>query len=89
MAGMYGSSQEVRDELIAVCRECGIKVENSTPTIIYAVSDDPRASLVDIRDRLQRTIFREYAIREGDQEAYVTVLDSIDRPITVKVRRLL
>ncbi|MFI6958686.1 hypothetical protein ACIBJI_35125 [Nocardia sp. NPDC050408] len=87
MAGMYASNQQVRDELIAHCKASGAVIEDSTPAMIYASSADPRRTITDLRNTLADTLFRERTAHDGDQEAFITVLDAIDRTITVKVRR--
>lgn len=84
---MYPSNQQVRDELSALCTASGVKVEDSTTTMLYGVSDDPRSSLTALRELLHKTVFRERSASPGDQEAYVTVLDTIDRTVTIKIRR--
>jgi len=84
---MYPSNQEVRDELSALCTASGVKIEDSTTTMLYGVSDSPRSSLETLRELLRTTIFRERSANTGDQEAYVTVLDAIDRTVTIKIRR--
>lgn len=86
---MYPSNQEVRDELSALCMESGVKVEDSTTTMLYGVSEDPRTSLGNLREMLRKTVFRERSAGVGDQEAYITVLDTIDRTVTIKIRRTL
>ncbi|MGV9750793.1 hypothetical protein [Nocardia farcinica] len=34
-------------------------------------------------------MFRERAVRSGAEETYITVLDPIDRTVTIKIRRVL
>ncbi|VFA92979.1 Uncharacterised protein [Nocardia farcinica] len=59
------------------------------PAVLYAHADDPRAAADALRERLRRSVFRERAVRSGAEETYITVLDPIDRTVTIKIRRVL
>ncbi|MBF6393805.1 hypothetical protein IU443_28155 [Nocardia farcinica] len=86
---MYPSLEEVRAELTGLAAECGVTVAESSPSVLYAHADDPRAAAAALRERLRRSVFRERAVRSGDEETFITVLDPIDRTVTIKVRRVL
>jgi hypothetical protein len=89
MATMSTSGEDVRDEIKAICRDCGAVVVNSTPTVIYTDAADPREVVGLLQDRMTETVFRTRDCRVGDAESTLTVLDPIDMPVTIKVRRTL
>lgn len=89
MVGIYSSSQQVREELAALCKACDAVVEDSTSNLLYATAAEPRRVLKELRIKLQQTPFRESSVQIGDQESFITLLDTIDRSFTVKIRRML
>lgn len=87
MTSMYATSAEVQQELSELCATVGITIEDSAPALLYATAADPRTALAQLRTALKATIYRERTATDGAEESFVTVLDGIDRTITIKIRR--
>ncbi|MFF0492593.1 hypothetical protein ACFYTQ_26485 [Nocardia sp. NPDC004068] len=89
MASMYATKAEVQQELSSVCARVGIAVEATDSALLYTTATDPRTALKELRSALDATIFRVRTTSIGAEESWITVLDAIDRPMTIKIRRQL
>lgn len=89
MTAMYATSAEVQQDLTDLCSTVGITIENTAAALLYGTTAEPRAALTRLRDALASTIYRERTLRTGDEESFLTVLDAIDRTVTIKIRRTL
>ena len=88
MTVAYASNDEVRQELSQICASVDIDVEDSAGTMIYGVAVDSRKALAQLRMALEPS-YRIRTARAGDEESWITFLDTIDRSFTVKIRRQL
>ncbi|OXR42312.1 hypothetical protein B7C42_05511 [Nocardia cerradoensis] len=88
MTVVYATNDEVRQDLSHICASVDIEVEDSAGTLIYGVAADSRKALAQLRTALG-PIYRIRTARAGDEESWITFLDTIDRSFTVKIRRQL
>lgn len=86
---MTSSGEQNRAELTNLCRQYGITVVELTSALMYATAAEPSSAVDVLREALTCTAFRLRSYRPGTEEAYVTVLDPIDRVYTIKIRRQL
>ena len=88
MTVIYETNDQVRQALSEICANAGIVVKDSAETLIYGVARDSREALERLHTALQST-YRIRTSRAGDEESWITFLDSIDRSFTIKIRRQL
>ncbi|AHD24255.1 hypothetical protein Y013_25110 (plasmid) [Rhodococcus pyridinivorans SB3094] len=87
MTSMYATRTQVQQELSNLCAKVGVTTEGTAPALLNTTAADPRAALAQLRDALKATIYRERTAADGAEESFITVLDAIDRTVTIKIRR--
>lgn len=86
---MYPSNEQVQGELSELLRASGAEVHRVGVNEVDSSSPDPGRAIQQFRERLTNTVFRERSEpRITDTESQLTVLDLIDRTISVTVRRV-